>query len=170
MSFKKTVFKSSSYNINGNRYDNYEDIPEEEKALIEDMLSRDLFSGEAGRTENYSFNGQEYASFEELPEEAKQVFNSMKEMRGDEFDNVIEHDQVNSHVTHDSRHDIVSRQNGHAQPSAHAAEQQPQHPSTYNVDLRPSQSAVQKRNKSGQWLSAAVILALIGFVVWSVFN
>ncbi|WP_223671174.1 hypothetical protein [Kangiella shandongensis] len=172
MSFNKTVYKTSStnYNINGKSYDNYEDIPEEEKALIEDLLSQDLFSDEASRTENYSFNGKEYSSFDELPEEAKNVFNSMKDMRAGRFDNVIEHDKVTSHVTHDLHQGTVSEQNINPQPSAHEAGQPPQYHGTYHANQAPRQSAVQKRNKNGQWLSIVAILVLIGFVVWSAFK
>jgi len=184
-------FSSRKIEINGEVYDSLEEVPEEHRELLNSLMDFDYSGDGAIRESVYMHNGIEYASLEDLPEDAMQFIVENDFSLNQTFIDGVAVDSNNQHKASEVRKKLLESLRGAVaevspeqsfEPKSFRESQKinendvPNKPhrqastkqSTHHVAPQKTHysSAVQKQSQSYGWISAVVIVALLGVIIW----
>lgn len=168
-SFDSKSFTQTSITVDGKTYSSIDEVPEEHKKQIQDMMNFD-FSGEDMTKFSVQHSSGDLGNLDDLSPQAREFINKYskslfdKNALSDGFNHNIRHvnrppdtadveqEPVNSEWTHVTRTNVST-------DSTPRSETEP------NTNYQHA-SAVQKQNTSYAWVSVVVIVGIIAAVVW----
>ena len=173
-SFDSKSFTQTSITIDGKTYSSIDEVPEEHKKQIQDMMNFD-FSGEDVTKYSVQHSSGDLGNFDDLSPQAREFIDKHskslfgKNAISDDFNHKFGHinqspdtADVEQEPVYSKRTNVTSNksipENG-PKKNTHSSEPKP------NTNYQHA-SAVQKQNTSYGWVSVVVIVGIIAATVW----
>ncbi|PXF63631.1 hypothetical protein [Kangiella spongicola] len=175
--YTSSTISNSSITINGKTYTSLDEVPEDQKENIRELMEfkfQDLSDGQT----LYEYNGTTYESFEDMPQEAQEFWNNMPTLSESLLDKEANRSFLEEKVKqmHNRRFNSTTISDGtySKQPvevqAAPKVTPQKARPASQTDQASQYTSAVQKTNTKYGWVGVVVIVGVVTAVCWKAFT
>lgn len=175
--YTSSSISNSSITINGKAYTSLDEVPEDQKEHIRELMEFNFPNLNDGQT-LYEFNGNTYESFEDMPQEAQEFWANRPTLSESFFDKDANRSFLEEKVKqmHNRRFNSTTISDGtySKQPvevqAAPKITPQMARPTIQRDQASQYTSAVQKTNTKYGWVGVVVIVGVVTAVCWKAFT